>query len=108
MEKIIEIGILYSYYSSLLTAKQRDVVNGYFNEDLSLNEIAQLHGISKQSVSDMLNRSVKKLYNFENKLGIVKKSRKITDEIFEIIDLIKKDTDKNIIVEKLLRITKEN
>lgn len=50
MEKIVEVAVLFDYYGKLLSKKQYDVVDQYCNEDLSLREIAELNGNSKQGI----------------------------------------------------------
>lgn len=72
MEKIVKVAQLYDMYGPLLNEKQRDVINCYYNEDLSLQEIADNDGRSKQAISDMINRSVDKLFEFENELSLLK------------------------------------
>lgn len=70
MEKSIEISLLYDFYGELLSEKKREAASLYFNEDLSLSEIAAHMGITRQGVSDLIRRSESELYEFENKLGL--------------------------------------
>ena len=63
---------LWDLYSPLLTATQREITNLYFNCDLSLGEIAEQKGVSRQSVSDCLQKSRKQLESYEIKLGFAK------------------------------------
>ena len=60
---------LWDLYSPLLTEKQREITELYFNYDLSLGEIAEQKGVSRQSVSDCLNKSRKQLEEYDLKLG---------------------------------------
>ncbi len=60
---------LWDLYSPLLTEKQREITELYFNYDLSLGEIAEQKGVSRQSVSDCLNKSRKQLEEYDAKLG---------------------------------------
>ena len=60
---------LWDLYSPLLTATQREITDLYFNYDLSLAEIAEQKGVSRQSVSDCLHKSRKQLEGYEEKLG---------------------------------------
>lgn len=73
MEKNVMIGILYEYYGELLTSKQSEAIEQYYFEDLSLTEIAEIQGVSKQSVSETIKRSEKSLLEFEQNLGLYKK-----------------------------------
>ena len=62
---------LWDRYSPLLTDTQREITNLYFNFDLSLAEIAEEKGCSRQSVSDCLNKCRKQLEEYEEKLHLV-------------------------------------
>ena len=70
MEKNIEISILLDIYGSLLTDKQFEMLNDYYNNDYSLAEIAENYSITRQAVRDDLKKGEKKLYNFEEKLHL--------------------------------------
>ncbi len=63
---------LWDTYSPLLTATQREITDLYFNYDLSLGEIAEQKGVSRQSVSDCLQKCRKQLEGYEAKLGLFK------------------------------------
>ena len=63
---------LWDLYSPLLTATQKEVTDLYFNYDLSLGEIAEQKGVSRQSVSDCLQKCRKQLEKYEEKLGLLK------------------------------------
>ncbi len=63
---------LWDLYSPLLTDNQREVTDLYFNFDLSLGEIAEQKGVSRQSVSDCLQKCRKQLEEYEGKLGFSK------------------------------------
>ena len=90
MEKIVEIAVLFDYYGKLLSEKQYKVVDQYCNEDLSLREIAELNGISKQGISDILSRAEKKLRFYEDELKLISKFEKINSSLREINLLIEK------------------
>lgn len=83
MDKLVEMGILFDYYGKLLTGTQYDVVDQYYNQDLSLTEIAKLNSISKQAVSENLKRAEKNLYDYENTLALIEKNRATIDLIEE-------------------------
>lgn len=71
---------LWDLYSPLLTATQQEITDLYFNYDLSLGEIAEQKGVSRQSVSDCLNKSRKQLEKYEEKLGFAKALEDISSE----------------------------
>lgn len=97
MEKIVKVAQLYDVYGPLLNDKQRDVINCYYNEDLSLQEIADSDGKSKQAISDMINRSVDKLFEFENELSLLKSKNELKASLFEIRELIESSNNKEAI-----------
>ncbi len=84
MAKNMEIAILLDFYGELLTSKQFDVIDLYYNEDLSLGEIAQHQQISRQGVLDSIQRAEILLNEFEEKLCMLKKYRE-SREIFNSI-----------------------
>ncbi|MGI5839124.1 MAG: YlxM family DNA-binding protein [bacterium] len=75
LEKIVRIGTLSAFYGSLLTEKQRRIVELYYDNDLSLGEIAAEYGISRQAVYDLLQRTEKLLEKYEKKLALAEKYR---------------------------------
>ena len=62
MANNVEITILYDFYGDVLTEKQRDFLNYYYNDDLSLSEIAENEGITRQGVRDAIKRAEAQLY----------------------------------------------
>ena len=84
MEKKVEISILLEIYGNLLTEKQKEYMNYYYNEDLSLSEIAENDGITRQAVMRILQKSSKKLEEYEQKLQIMEKQKQIKKNIEEL------------------------
>lgn len=72
-----DYGILYDYYGNLLTEKQKDFYDLYYNEDLSLTEIAELKGISRQAAWDNIRHATDKLVEIEEKTGLIKKVQEL-------------------------------
>ena len=72
---------LWDLYSPLLTATQREITDLYFNYDLSLGEIAEQKGVSRQSVSDCLSKCRKQLERYEEKLGFSKMLTQLQAEL---------------------------
>ena len=97
MEKIVKVAQLYDMYGPLLNEKQRDVINCYYNEDLSLQEIADNDGKTKQAISDMINRSVDKLFEFENELSLLKSKTELKAALFDIRELIESSNNEEAI-----------
>ncbi len=84
MEKIVQEGLLYDYYGAMLTDHQRKVYEMAVYEDMSLNEIAQNTGVSKQAVHDLIRRTTAQMQDYEDKLHLVEKSRKLKELAGEI------------------------
>ncbi len=80
MEKNLKYSALLSIYGALLTEKQQDTMEYYYYEDLSLGEIGENTGISRQGVRDFIKRSEEMLDLYEEKLGLYQKMKTI-DEI---------------------------
>ena len=68
MAKNLEIALLFDFYGEMLTDKQRDVVELYYNDDLSLSEIAENEGITRQGVRDGIKRGEQILLKMEDTL----------------------------------------
>ncbi len=84
MEKIVEQGLLYDYYGELLTEHQKKIYEDVVYNNLSLNEIAEDVGISKQGVHDLVKGCDKTLSEYEDKLKLIERGKKasvILDEL---------------------------
>ena len=77
MEKKLEVSFMLDFYNKLLTEKQADTLDFYYNQDLSLGEIAEHLQISRQAVRDSIKRGERLLYELEEKLGLVKRFNSI-------------------------------
>ncbi len=84
MPKNLEYGLLLDVYGGLLTEKQLEMMQLYYDEDLSLSEIGEQYGISRQGVHDSLKRSEQALDEFEERLGILKARRVEIDALLSI------------------------
>ena len=98
MEKFIEVMLLLDIYGNLLTDKRKQTLNLYYNEDYSLQEIADFLGITKQGVRDALVQGEKSLYHYEKNLKILAKNLE-QDQILRAV--LKNVNNKDI--EKTLR-----
>lgn len=87
MAKNLEISLLLDFYGDMLTEKQRDVVELYYNEDLSLAEIAAHSGITRQGVRDSIKRAEGQLVEYESRLGLAKRFRDIQKGLDRITSL---------------------
>jgi predicted DNA-binding protein YlxM (UPF0122 family) len=71
MDYVVRMGLFYDFYGGLLTEKQQKVFGLYYLENLSLAEIAEEEGTTRQAVHDLLRRTEKRLVGWESKLGLV-------------------------------------
>ena len=85
MAKNLEISFLLDFYGDMLTEKQRDVVELYYNEDLSLAEIAAHSGITRQGVRDSLKRAESQLLEYEDRLHLAARFRRIEEVLSSIV-----------------------
>lgn len=70
MEKRIDIALLLSFYGPLLTARQQQMLRYYYEDDLSLSEIAELCAVTRQGAHDAIRRGARQLAQLEDKLGL--------------------------------------
>lgn len=85
MAKNLEISFLLDFYGDMLTEKQRDVVELYYNEDLSLAEIAAHSGITRQGVRDSIKRAESQLLEYEDRLHLAARFRRIEEVLSSIV-----------------------
>lgn len=86
LDKVIRIGRLFDLYGPLLTDKQRSLVELYYHQDLSLAEIAELEGVSRQAVYDTIKRAASYLEDMEDKLGLIKELESMDKRLREIVE----------------------
>lgn len=95
MDKLIYYNELFDIYSKLLTDNQRELFSLYYEENLSLQEIAEHKGVSRSFVSKSINGTADKLDEYEDALGILLKKEKI-DAILKLnsIEEIKSELER--------------
>ena len=97
MEDRVEISLLMDLYGALLTEKQYSIMDLYYNEDLSLAEIAELNQTSRQAIHDLIKRSYKQFLTYEGKLMLLKKSLEREKKIASLLD----DIDMKYSIDKI-------
>lgn len=95
MEKNVKISILLDIYGKMLTEKQYSLLDDYYNNDLSLSEIAENEKITRQAVRDNLKKGENNLFEYEEKLRFMKKTLEQENKINDILSEIEK-IEKNI------------
>ena len=90
MEKNIEISLLLDFYGELLKPSVRETIDLYYNDDLSLSEVAAQCGITRQGVRDSVKRGEAQLFAYEEKLGLMRRFRELEDGLDEISALAEK------------------
>ncbi|MCL1903325.1 MAG: DNA-binding protein [Oscillospiraceae bacterium] len=88
MKKNLGVNILLDVYGVLLTDRQRATLELYYGEDLSLGEISEETGITRQGVMNCIHKSEKKLFEFETRLGLIRKFRELSEDIDKLEGLI--------------------
>lgn len=101
VDKLVEIGILFDFYGRLLTEKQYLVIELYYLNDLSLSEIGDEVGVTRQGVSDLIKRAEQNLKDYEKTLGLVEKfysnNRKLATIKEIALEIKNSSSDVNII-----------
>lgn len=89
--------LLLDFYGDLLTKHQRDILGEYYNEDFSMNEIADNYNISKSAVQDLIKRSLLQLKNYEKVLKLIENNKKLDEIINEM------ENENNILLNKYIK-----
>ncbi|MFA9463661.1 MAG: YlxM family DNA-binding protein [Velocimicrobium sp.] len=98
LDRIVELSLLYDFYGALLKEQKRQVFEDYVLNDLSLSEIAQEKGISRQAVHDTVKRCSKELIEYEEKLSLLHKFQVIkgkVNEIHQTVLTLKEETEQD-------------
>ena len=89
MEKNVQISLLFAFYRNMLTERQIECVDLHYNEDLSLSEISEHLGITRQGVRDNIMRAEHTMYDTEERLGLVARFLGIKQRLEKIDDIIR-------------------
>ena len=100
MDKKVEISMLWEIYGNLLTDKQNEYIDYYYNQDLSLSEIAENDNITRQAVRDIIKKGERKLFEYEEKLLFMKRTinqeKQIQNILINLNKIQKESSDKQI------------
>lgn len=95
MGKDLSVSILLDIYGDMLTEKQKEVIELYYNEDLSLGEISELSGITRQGVRDSIKRGEAFLTEMEDKLHFADKCREAAELLGKIKEMARQMAEHN-------------
>ncbi len=95
MEQVTRNNLLYDYYSTLLTPRQRQFFELHFQYDLSLGEIGENAGVSRQAVHDLLRRTLNQLEHYEQHLGLAARDQQRSVLLEQLEQGIAKDEEKS-------------
>ena len=109
MEKKVEVSLLCQIYGKLLTEKQFNYINDYYNNDLSLSEIAENYNITRQAARDNIKKGENKLFELEEKLTFMEKTLKQERKLQQILEELSKieNTSSDKKIEKILNHVRE-
>ena len=96
MAKDLKITVLLDFYGEMLTEKQRALITYYYNDDLSLAEIAEGEGITRQGVRDAIKRAEELLFAMEDKLHFVRRSLEAREVMQKIRDASEEISEYNL------------
>ena len=83
----LDVAYLFDFYADLLTEKQRDYLDLYYHQDLSLSEIAENEGITRQGVRDVIGRAEGSLRRIEDRLGFVTRFGRLEADMEQVTEL---------------------
>lgn len=100
-EKNLKLASLLDFYGDVLSERKQAVLSMYYNEDLSLAEIAEDIGISRQGVRELIKKAEEELIFFEDKLGLEKKFNQALLQSNKILDHMKKENSSETLKDEL-------
>ncbi|WP_072523881.1 YlxM family DNA-binding protein [Clostridium sp. Marseille-P3244] len=103
MNKILEQTLLYDFYGELLTPHQKEIYEQFVLDDLSLSEIAEGAGISRQGVHDLVRRCQKALEEYEEKLRLVERFLSIKEKVGKIDRILEQWEEKKEDPEEIVK-----
>ncbi|WP_019120473.1 YlxM family DNA-binding protein [Brevibacillus massiliensis] len=106
LEKTNQVNLLFDFYAPLLKGKQREYLELYYLDDLSLSEIAEMHEVSRQAVYDHIKRAEKQLFEYEEKLQLATRHRRRQNVISQAI-LLAEATEESKQREELLSLLRQ-
>lgn len=106
MDERVQMSMFLDLYGELLTTKQKDIMELYFNDDLSLSEISEINLTSRQAIYDIIKRCHKLLMDYDAKLDLLEKER-ASSELKKNIEIKLDNLKKEITMDKKIEIIEE-
>ena len=103
-EKNLNIGFLLDFYGDVLKDKRRDALDFYYNNDMSLSEIAEEMGISRQGVRDCIKKAEEELFFYEEKLGLAKKFRNAQSHAAKALEICERESVPDSVRDEIKRL----
>ena len=103
MEDRVEVSILLDYYGNLLTPKQKNIMELYYNEDFSLSEISEINETSRQATHDLIKRCYKLLLEYEKKLQLMNKNNTRNEICKDAVNKLKELKASDEIIEYMVK-----
>ena len=109
LRRKVDLAFLSAFYGGMLTEKQRRILSLHCEEDLSLGEIAEEVGISRQAVHETLTRAASRLNEMEASLGVAARFRRMEDGLESALEAVKdKEYDRaELLLTELLKLDQE-
>lgn len=93
LDKTNQVNLLFDFYAPLLKGKQREYLELYYLDDLSLGEIAEMHEVSRQAVYDHIKRAEKQLFEYDQKLHLAERHEQLMAVLGRMNELVKELAD---------------
>ena len=100
-EKDLNVGFLLDFYGDVLTERRRDALDFYYNNDMSLSEIAEEMGISRQGVRDLIKKAGEELLFYEEKLGLARKFKSAQHHAERALTMCEEGADPKVIEDEI-------
>ena len=87
-QKDMKYSLLLDFYGDILSERKREIIELYYNEDLSLAEVSEITGISRQGVRDSVKKTESELMQLEEKLGLAKRFEDIGNQLDVVVEIL--------------------
>ena len=106
LAEVFELSMLYDFYGELLSDSSKKFFEGYVLDDMTLAEMSEETGISRQGIYDNIKRTIDKLHSYEDKLHLVKKYGQVADHVSKIKELAASmERDNNKAVGEIIKLS---